>query len=266
MTLLTSHTPFTMNLIGEFSTSGSLEIQHVTTLQTDVSVLVLMFWPKIPRWRLFMRIDRHAVARVQGDRSILHSTPTFELPSVHMVPTKMRFCIAAALCTISCGGCISRCHLSSLTPVASIVYLHPWSARWQHTDQSNVVHHWLTLVLDEIFLHTVQLYGMVGHYSQRLPLVHCDIPSHFSLEERLFWYKCTAEHGLLPSRTTLTKWLISKPLLGYYQLLQRHLVSCIHTMLAELPHNACTFVIHSHIYKKNIIAMTYAPHSCIWLD
>ncbi|GFR04425.1 hypothetical protein TNCT_65531 [Trichonephila clavata] len=31
----------------------------------------------------------------------------------------------------------------------------------------------------ETFLPTVLLYGMVGHYSQGFPQIHCDIPSHF---------------------------------------------------------------------------------------
>ncbi|GFQ73884.1 hypothetical protein TNCT_193451 [Trichonephila clavata] len=50
----------------------------------------------------------------------------------------------------------------------------------------NVAHHWLTHVLAETFQPTVLLHGMVGHYSQGLPLIHCDIPSYFSLGERLF--------------------------------------------------------------------------------
>ncbi|PRD24476.1 UNVERIFIED_CONTAM: hypothetical protein NCL1_43631 [Trichonephila clavipes] len=64
----------------------------------------------------------------------------------------------------------------------------------------HVAHHWLTHVLTETFLSTVLLYGMVGHYSQGLPLTHCDIPSHFSLGER----KRAAQQELFPFHSTLT--------------------------------------------------------------
>ncbi|GFR19752.1 uncharacterized protein TNCT_173581 [Trichonephila clavata] len=46
--------------------------------------------------------------------------------------------------------------------------------------------HWLTHVLSETFLPTMLMYGMVGHYSQGFPLIHCDIPSHFSLGNGYF--------------------------------------------------------------------------------
>ncbi|GFW51468.1 hypothetical protein TNCV_4211461 [Trichonephila clavipes] len=49
-----------------------------------------------------------------------------------------------------------------------------------------VAHHWLTYVLVETFLPIMLQYGMVGHYFQGLPLIHCDIPKHFYLGERLF--------------------------------------------------------------------------------
>ena len=104
----------------------------------------------------------------------------------------------------------------------------------------------LTDVLAENFLPIMQLYRMVGHYSQGLPLIHCDIPSHFSVGELLFWCK----HGLLPYRMTLTNWLISQPSLRYYQLSQSHLSFCKDIMPAELPNDTYTFVIRSHIYKK----------------
>ena len=113
--------------------SGSLEIWHVDTLQTDISVLVCMPWSKIHRQRLFMtRIVCHPAASMQDGWSILHNTPTFELSSGHGVPTTLRFCIGAAHYTKSCGRCVSRCHLPSLTPVTSIVYLHSWAAWWWH--------------------------------------------------------------------------------------------------------------------------------------
>ncbi|GFX71287.1 hypothetical protein TNCV_3410571 [Trichonephila clavipes] len=50
----------------------------------------------------------------------------------------------------------------------------------------HVANHWLTHVLVGTFLPTVLLHGIVGHNSQGLPLTLCDIPSHFSLGERLF--------------------------------------------------------------------------------
>ena len=52
-------------------------------------------------------------------------------------------------------------------------------------------------VLAETFLPTVLLYSIVRHYFQGLPLIHCDIPSHFSLGERLFWCKHAAQTGYL---------------------------------------------------------------------
>ena len=148
--------------------SGSLKIQHVATPRADVSILLRMSWPKIHRWGLFLtRVDRFPVAAVQGGQSILHSTPTFELLSVHAVPTAIRFCECAARYAISCGRCVSRCHLPSLNPVASIICLHSWDAVWQHvpgryehlTVILNVVHHRLTHVLAETFLPTVLVYG-----------------------------------------------------------------------------------------------------------
>ncbi|GFY53478.1 hypothetical protein TNIN_452171 [Trichonephila inaurata madagascariensis] len=81
--------------------------------------------PKVHRWRLFeTRIDRRPVTSVQSDRSILHSATTFELPSVHVVPTTLLFCAGVAHYALSCGRCVFRCHLLSLTPVASIVHLY----------------------------------------------------------------------------------------------------------------------------------------------
>ncbi|GFV58809.1 uncharacterized protein TNCV_3731451 [Trichonephila clavipes] len=44
----------------------------------------------------------------------------------------------------------------------------------------HLAHQWLTHVLVGTFLPTVLL-----HYSQGLPLIHCDIPSHFSLGEAI---------------------------------------------------------------------------------
>ena len=267
MTPLTSYTTITINLIRKRfwrNFFGSLEIQHVTTPRTDVSVLVRMPWPKIYRWRLFVtRIDRRPYASVQGNRSIFHSALTFELPSVHELPNAMRFWVGAAHYAISCGRCISRCHLPSLTPVVSIVCLHTWAARWRQVPGRsahwpvvpNIAHYWLTHVLAENFL----LYGMVGHYFQRLPLIHSDISSYFFLEERLFWYKRAAKQGLLPSRTTLTNWLISQPSLCYYQLSQSYVLFCIHNMPAELLHNTHTFVIFSLIYKKRNCCYDICP-------
>ena len=82
-------------------TSGSLEIQHVAILQTDILVLVRMLWPKIHRWQLFVtRIDSRSVASVQDGQSILHNTPTFELPSVHVVPVAMWF---SHRCSLFCN-------------------------------------------------------------------------------------------------------------------------------------------------------------------
>ncbi|GFY75072.1 hypothetical protein TNIN_258861 [Trichonephila inaurata madagascariensis] len=69
-------------------------------------------------------MDRRLLARVQSDRSILHRAITFELSSVHAVPTMLGFCVGVAHYAISCGRCVSRCHLPSLTPVASIVCFH----------------------------------------------------------------------------------------------------------------------------------------------
>ncbi|GFY50600.1 hypothetical protein TNIN_334461 [Trichonephila inaurata madagascariensis] len=94
--------------------------------RTDVSFLVRMLWSKIHRRRLFVtRIDRLPVIIVQSGRSILHRATTFELTSVHAVPTPLRFCVGVAHYAISCGWCVFRCYLPSLTPVASIVCLHP---------------------------------------------------------------------------------------------------------------------------------------------
>ncbi|GFR15043.1 hypothetical protein TNCT_60031 [Trichonephila clavata] len=84
-----------------------------------------MLWPKIPLWRLFGTIiDRRPVASVQSGRSILHSAITSELPSVHAVPNTLQFYVGVAHYAISCGWCVSRCQLLSLTPVTSIVCLH----------------------------------------------------------------------------------------------------------------------------------------------
>ncbi|GFY41568.1 hypothetical protein TNIN_378961 [Trichonephila inaurata madagascariensis] len=85
-----------------------------------------MPWPKTHLWGLFIiRIDRRPVVSVQSGRSILHSTNTFELPSLHAVPTALRFCVGVTHYAISCGWCISRCHLPSITPVAFIICVHP---------------------------------------------------------------------------------------------------------------------------------------------
>ncbi|GFY60846.1 hypothetical protein TNIN_74861 [Trichonephila inaurata madagascariensis] len=82
--------------------------------------------PKIHRWRLFVtRTDHHPVASVQSGRSILHSSTNLELPTVHAVSPALRFCEGVAHYAISCGRCVSRCHLPSLTRVLSIVCLHP---------------------------------------------------------------------------------------------------------------------------------------------
>ncbi|GFU68008.1 HTH_38 domain-containing protein [Trichonephila clavipes] len=49
--------------------SAFLVIQKVATLQTDVSVLVHMPWPKIHRWQLFeTRIDHRPVSSLQSLR------------------------------------------------------------------------------------------------------------------------------------------------------------------------------------------------------
>ncbi|GFW18848.1 hypothetical protein TNCV_5133011 [Trichonephila clavipes] len=53
---------------------------------------------------------------------------TFELPSVHVVPNSLRFCVAVAHYAMSCGRCVSRCNLPSLTPVASFVSIPRWAA------------------------------------------------------------------------------------------------------------------------------------------
>ncbi|GFW20436.1 hypothetical protein TNCV_4547031 [Trichonephila clavipes] len=71
------------------------------------------------------RIDCRPVASVQSGRSILNSATTFELPSVHVVPTTRRFCVGIAHYAIPFERCVSRCHLPPPTPVASIVCLHP---------------------------------------------------------------------------------------------------------------------------------------------
>ncbi|GFV36903.1 hypothetical protein TNCV_4767011 [Trichonephila clavipes] len=85
-----------------------------------------MPWSKIHRWRLFVtRTDRCSVVSEQRGQSMFHSAIPFELPTVHAVPTDLRFCLGAAHYAISSGWCVSRCHLPSLTPVASIVCLHP---------------------------------------------------------------------------------------------------------------------------------------------
>ena len=55
------------------------------------------------------------------------------------------------------------------------------------------------------------------HYFQHLLLIHCDIPSHFYLEEWLFWCKHAPQHGLLPSCTTFTNWLFSQLSLPYHR-------------------------------------------------
>ncbi|GFR19343.1 hypothetical protein TNCT_655021 [Trichonephila clavata] len=47
-------------------------------------------------------------------------------------------------------------------------------------------HNWLAHVLAETFISAMLLFGMVKHYSQGLPQIPCDIPSLFSLGERLF--------------------------------------------------------------------------------
>ncbi|GFV41006.1 hypothetical protein TNCV_2665971 [Trichonephila clavipes] len=97
----------------------------VTTQWTDISVLVRMPWSKIHRWRLLVtRTDRRSVVSVQRSRSVSHSGITFELPSVRAVPKALRFCVSVAHFTISWGRRVSRCHLPSLTPAASIVCLH----------------------------------------------------------------------------------------------------------------------------------------------
>ncbi|GFS39724.1 hypothetical protein TNIN_465521 [Trichonephila inaurata madagascariensis] len=128
MTHLMSYATMTINLTGEefrqiFCLLG---IQHVTTPRTDVSVLVCMPCPKIHSWQsLVSRIDHRPVASVKSGRSVLHSATTFELQSVHAAPTTLQFFLSVALYAISCGGYVYRYHLSSVTPVASIICLHP---------------------------------------------------------------------------------------------------------------------------------------------
>ncbi|GFV94943.1 hypothetical protein TNCV_1029411 [Trichonephila clavipes] len=46
----------------------------------------------------------------------------------------------------------------------------------------------------------------------------------------------------------------------------RRMVILIYTMAAELPHDTDAFVIRSHIYKKKIVAMTYAPTLAFYWD
>ena len=157
--------------------------------------------------------------------------------------------------------------LASLAPVASIVCRPPWAARWRHVPcQSahwpvvpNVSHHRLAHVLAETFIPTVLLYGMVGHYSQGFPLIHCDIPSHFTLGERLFWYKRAAQLGLLPSRTTLAAWLISRPscaTISYH----RAICCSAYTLCLQTFHTTHIHLWSVHIYPRNkIVAMTYVP-------
>ncbi|GFQ86094.1 uncharacterized protein TNCT_344181 [Trichonephila clavata] len=53
-------------------------------------------------------------------------------------------------------------------------------------ESGHLLANWLTHVLAETFLPTVLMYGMVGDYSQGLPLIHCDIPSDFSLGNGYF--------------------------------------------------------------------------------
>ncbi|GFW95969.1 hypothetical protein TNCV_4173961 [Trichonephila clavipes] len=93
------------------------------------SGVVLVTWPmvkimksvtNIPRVA-FATIDSRPVASGQGDRSILHSATTFDLLSVHAVPTMLRFCVGVAHYAISCGRYVFRYHLPSLTLLASIV-------------------------------------------------------------------------------------------------------------------------------------------------
>ncbi|GFR07692.1 hypothetical protein TNCT_419781 [Trichonephila clavata] len=85
-----------------------------------------MPWPKIHRRGLFVTtIDRRPVGRGQSGWIVLHSATTFDLPSVHAVPTALRLFVGVTHCAIPCGRCVSRSHLFSLTQVASIVCLHP---------------------------------------------------------------------------------------------------------------------------------------------
>ena len=143
----------------------------------------------------------------------------------------------------------------------------PWAFRWWHVPCRsahwpvilNVVHHRLAHILAETFVPTVLLYGMVGHYSQGLPLIHCDIPPHFTLGKQLFWCKCAAQLGLLPSCTTLTAWLISRPRCATTSY-HRAICCSAYTLCLQTFHMTHICLWSFHIYPRNkIVAMTYAP-------